>query len=197
MMIVQHGELGETRVVDHFEATDLGAPFKVVLHNAVRVTFGKDGKAASYKIPDLEGLIHTVAITRVLHPRKLAGRDVKFVRKAIGVKQKDLAVRLSMTPEHLSRCEAGALVMSPTAETLFRIYAFKTAIKLHKLKSCEAKTKLEDALDKVFDEIKPVAAYDACKPLELHFSRSRPAASNDDGCFDETSGEWEEPAEAA
>lgn len=189
-MVVQHGGEVKTRVVDQFEARDLGSPFKVILHRSVKVTFDKSGEIASYTIPDLEGLIRAVVISRILHSRKLSGADIKFVRKGIGVKAKDLAQRIEMSPEHLSRCEAGTLVMSPTSEKLLRIFALKTAIKLNKLKSCEAKTKLEDALDALFDVIKPVAAHDANDQLELHFHRSRPTRKGDDD-FDDPEGEWD------
>jgi len=195
MTIIQHGGMaGSTYVVDQFEATDLGAPFKVILHRSVRVTYSQDsGELISYSIPDLEGLIRTIVISRVLEPRKLSGADIRFIRKAIGVKQKDMAQRIETSHEHLSRCEAGALVMSPTTEKLLRIFALKTAIKLHKLKSCEAKTKLEDALDKLFDSIKPVAAHDASSELELHFHRSRPSPNLDGGeDIDDANGEWDE-----
>jgi DNA-binding transcriptional regulator YiaG len=202
MMITQHGGMvGTTRVVDQFDATDLGAPFKVILHNAVRITQDQEtGELLSYAIPNLEGLIRAVVITRILHARKLSGADIRFIRKAIGVKQKDMALRLGMSCEHLSRCETGTLVMSPTSEKLLRIFALKTAIKLHNLKTCEAKTKLEDALDKLFDCIKPVSVHDVENVLELHFRRSKSSSDengNDD--LDGGDGEWDgdQSAEAA
>jgi DNA-binding transcriptional regulator YiaG len=200
MTIIQHGGMaGSTYVVDQFEATDLGAPFKVILHKSVRVSYSQEsGEPISYSIPDLDGLIRTIVISRVLEPRKLSGADIRFIRKAICIKQKDMAQRIETSHEHLSRCEAGTLVMSPTTEKLLRIFALKTAIKLHKVKSCEAKTKLEDSLDKLFDSIRPIAAHEVTNVLELHFHRSRP--SNDaNGDGNDGDGEWDEnqPAKAA
>ena len=50
MMITQHGgSEGKTYVVDQFEAKDLGAPFKVILHKAVRVTHNPAGELMSYR----------------------------------------------------------------------------------------------------------------------------------------------------
>ena len=184
MMIVQHGGKLDSRVVDHFEAKDLGAPFKVVLHNAVKVSFEVEtGSVVSYTIPDLDGLLKVIVMNRVLHQQKFSGDDIRFIRKAINVKQKDLAKSIEITPEHLSRYESGAAPITPASEKLLRVYALKTAFKLHKLKACDEKTKLEDALDKIFEGMTPLAVYDVSKPLELHFRRSRPVSEQpgDDG----------------
>ena len=190
VMIHQHGKTGITRVVDQFEATDIGAPFKVVLKDSVKVTSDPDtGEIISYTIPDPDGLFRAIVITRILHHRKLFGADIKFLRKAVGVKQKDLAKAIELSPEHLSKCEAGSLPIGPSSEKLLRIFLFKTVIKHHKLEECEAKRKLEDALDQLFDVFTPVAAYDAGSELELCFSRRAPSrrAANDgadEGCWD-------------
>ena len=205
MTINQHGALSvNSRVVDQFEAMDLGTPFKVILHQAVRVTYDqKTGEAVSYSIPDLDGLLRTIVISRILEPRKLSGAEIKFIRRSLGVKQKDMAQRIEMSTEHLSRCEIGSLVMSPTSEKLLRIFALKTAMKLNKYKCCDAKTKLEDALDRLFDMMKPVSVFSANDELELHFHRTNPSCTNDnsdDGDASHADGEWNSdpyPAEAA
>lgn len=188
MNIIQHGALCTTRVVDKFEAKDLGAPFTVILNNSVQVSYDNaTGDAVSYRIPDLDGLLRTIVITRILHPRKLFGADIKFVRKVIGLKQKDLAGKIELSVEHLSRCETEALVMSPSSEKLLRIFALKTALKLHKMKSCVEKTKLEDALDRLFDGMKPVSVFDVKDRLVLNFYRNRPEETDDDSSDD---GHW-------
>lgn len=200
MMINQHGGQSEqTRVVDHFVATDLGTPFKVVLHKAVRVTFNDRNEAISYSIPDLDGLLRATVIARILHERKLSGSDIRFVRRAIGVKQKDVARSIEMSPEHLSRCEAGNLVMSPTSEKLLRIFALKTVVKLNRIKACEAKTKLEDALDKLFEVMKPISAHSVEHVLEFHFRRTRPSSDVEGDDADDVGGQWDDGqlAEAA
>ena len=108
----------------------------------------------------------------VLNKRKLSGKEIHFLRKAIKAKQKELARRIfEMSAEHLSRCESGAMVMSPTSEKLLRIYALKTAWKLQKLEPCEETRKLEQMLDRLFDMMKPVSVFDPDDVLELHFNR--------------------------
>jgi len=172
MQLVQHGATLDTRVEERFEAKDIGAPFKVILKDAVRVTFDKaSGVIVDYSIPDLDGLLANVVLSRILHPRKLAGSHVKFVRKALGIKQKQLAAMVELSPEHLSRCEAGSEVLSPGSEKLLRIYALKMAIKIDRFKACEEKTRFEDAIDKLFDVLKPKAAFDASDELVFEFCR--------------------------
>jgi DNA-binding transcriptional regulator YiaG len=151
---------GVTRVVDHFDAEDFGAPFKIVLDHCVPVTFDKSGNMLSYTIPDPDGLMRVVVLTRILNARKLTGPDIKFLRKAVGVKQKDLAPAIELKAETLSRCEAGAQPIGPASEKLLRLFLFKTTIKHHKLKDCEVKTKLEEALDALFDLLQPVSVHD-------------------------------------
>jgi len=190
-MIKQHGGANlETRVVDLFDAEDLRAPFKVLLHNAVQVTTDlNSGNIVSYKIPDLDGLLKMVAVSRVLNSRKLTGPDIKFLRKAVGIKQKDLAKSIEVSAEHLSRCEASAVAIAPASEKLVRIYILKAVINLDKLQACKAKAKLEDALDRILDELKPVSVHGAGDILELNFHRCRvpkDGAGNDE--CDE--GEW-------
>lgn len=193
MNLVQQGIEGVPCIAEKFLASDLGAPFRVYLHNSVTITTNEEtGEVLSYKIPDLEGLIQAVVIKRVLDPRKLRGAELKFVRKSIGLKQKELAARIDMTPEHLSRCEADALVMSPSTEKLFRVFALKSAIKLNKEKASDAKTELEDAVDRIFDGMKPVSAFDVEHELEMHFSRV-PVS----GDVDSNDGHWDGEQEAA
>jgi DNA-binding transcriptional regulator YiaG len=183
-MINQHGT--STRVVDQFEATDLGAPFQVILKSSVKVASdAKTGELISYTIPDPDGLLRVVAFTRVLNSRKLSGADIRFLRKAVGVKQKDLASAIEVKPEHLSKVESGALPLGPGSEKLLRIFVAKTA---HKIEECGNRRELETALDRVFDGLTAVAVHDPDAELVFSFSYRHAAADNDgadDGCWDD------------
>lgn len=159
-------------VADVFEATGLGAPFKVMLHDSV--TVHKDpitGDVVSYKIPDLPQLLVVALITRLLVPRKLCGPEIKFARKVLGLKQQDLASKVEIGPEHLSRCENGVTPLSPGSDKLLRVFAFKEALKLPDMPKSDDKAKLEDALDKIFDQMKLSSVHDVEDCLELHFVR--------------------------
>lgn len=192
MNMQQHGDVAATYVAEQFEAADLGAPFKVVLHDAVKVTKNNaTGAIILYSIPDLDGLIAEVVVSRTLHPRKLSGSDIKFIRKALSMKQKDLAAKLDLSVEHLSRCETGALPFAPASEKLLRILSLKSALKLHKIKPGASKTRLEEAVDKVFDVITPQPVFDADDRLVFHFYR-RPRDLEEAGSDCHGDGPWEE-----
>ena len=193
-MMVQHGGERKAHVVDQFDATDLGAPFKVVLHDSVEVVLDGAGGIAQYTIPNLEGLLRVVAMTRLMHPRKLSGPDIKFLRKATCLKQKELAAKIDLLPETLSRVEAGKQPISPGSEKLLRLYVLKTAMKLHAAKPGTAKADLAEAVDRLFDLLASVAAHAADDVLELHFHRARcPHCSGQDEAANdcEPQADWE------
>lgn len=126
---MQHERTGSVPVVQKpYEMDTLGAPFKVILHSGV--TFGVDEQTGeeTVKIPDTIGLINAVVRARVCHRRKLNGGEIKFIRKALGVKAKIIAEFLDMTAEHFSRCESEQKVMSAQAEKLFRMAAFASSL---------------------------------------------------------------------
>jgi DNA-binding transcriptional regulator YiaG len=123
-MKAQHEPIPRGRVVTSYDVDTLGAPFRVTVRDSVTVIQDPDTGEERVQIPDLVGLISAVVRTRVLHPRKLRFDEIKFIRKALGVRAKSLATFLDVTPEHLSRCESGAKVMSSQDERIFRLFAF-------------------------------------------------------------------------
>lgn len=182
-MVNQHGT--STRV-DQFDATDLGAPFKVILKDSVKVVSDdRTGELINYTIPDPDGLLRVVAFARVLHSRKLSGAEIRFLRKAVGVKQKDLATAIEVKPEHLSKVESGTLPLGPGSEKLLRIFVAKLA---HKIEECGNKRELETALDRVFNGLTAVAVHDPAAELVFSFTYRAAAADNDgadEGCWDD------------
>ena len=154
----------QTSVVAAYEAIGLGAPFRVILENAVKVeTCFTCGAIQGTYIPDMEGLFHTVVLARALEPRKLSGAELRFMRKAMGWKAKELAKHLGISVEYLSRCENDLKVMAPTTEKLFRIYAL--------LRTPDRSALEEIDLSKLFDIIQIEATWDASQPLKFHFVR--------------------------
>lgn len=189
MVQVQHGiNAGGAHVADVFEAQHLGAPFKVILHEAVTVVEGEDGSVLKYTIPDPDGLYRCIVVSRVIHPRKLSGPEIRFLRKAVGIKQKELAEKIEVSAEHLSRCEKGIYPLSPTSEKLLRVYALKTAFKLHKVGASPAKKNLEDVLDSLFNVVKVCSAHPADEEIELHFWLQK-SSEEEDGELSDVS-EW-------
>lgn len=154
----------KTTMLPAYEATGLGAPFKVILEHAVKVDACEVcGAVQGTYIPDMPGLFHAVVFARALEPRKLTGAEIRFMRKAMGWKAKDLARHLSVTPEYLSRCESGAGTMSATTEKLFRIYAVLRTPDRSALKDVE--------LSELFDLIEIEPIWDASNDLKLYFVR--------------------------
>jgi len=151
-------------IVPAYEADGLGAPFRVVLEHAVKVeTCTKCGNVLGTYIPDLKGLFHAVVFSRVLEPRKLTGPEVRFMRKAMGWKAKDIAKHLGISAEYLSHCENGRKAMALTTEKLFRIYAL--------LRTPDKAALNELELSELFDLIQVDAIWDATKTLVFHFIR--------------------------
>ena len=62
-----------------------------------------------------------IALTLVRKPSGLTGTELRFLRKHLGYSGIDLAERLDVTPEHLSRWENDAAPMSAMAERLIRL----------------------------------------------------------------------------
>ncbi len=112
------------RIVHKYGVDALGAPFKVSVVDAVSVRTNPITGKEMIQIPDLVGLINVVVRTRVLDERKLNGKELKFLRNAIGVRAKTLAEFLDMTPAHLSRCEGSQKTMAATSEKLFRLFVY-------------------------------------------------------------------------
>jgi hypothetical protein len=122
--MTQHDVSKDVGVVSAYQVDTIGAPFRVTLKDSVE--FRKDpvtGKDLVH-IPDLVGMVQTVARLRAMHPRKLSGLDIVFLRKALGLKAKSLASYLDVSAEHFSRCEAGTKVFSSATERVLRLFVF-------------------------------------------------------------------------
>ena len=169
------------QIVEEYHAQDLGAPFKVVLINSVKQLVDEDtGEVEQVIIPNLRGLIKCIAITRILNPRKLSGSEIKFVRKAVKLSAKHVAKMIDVSPEHLSRCEAGSKILSPSAEKCLRVSIFLEQFKM--LDDIDALAlEDKDLLDKVkkvrtairaisaiVEEMEISSAFDP-EPLEFRF----------------------------
>lgn len=122
--MTQHELKAGVHVVPKYNMNTLGAPFRITLVDSVSVTVDPKTGEEFVSVPDVVGLINAVVRSRVRHTRKLNGTEIQFVRHALGVQAKALAEFLDMTPEHYSRCETGAKVMSTPSEKLLRMAAY-------------------------------------------------------------------------
>jgi transcriptional regulator with XRE-family HTH domain len=199
----------ERRVLDRYEIDTLGAPFKVTLLDCVAMC-GVDSETGEDKInvPNLSGLIGAVVRARVSHSRKLNGKEIKFVRNALGLRANQLAKFLGMGPEHLSRCEAGKKVLALPSEKMFRLFAYLATYMPEPqemltqifdgqadLKSgLETKTKKPDEMAmKFMEQFLTIQIQSVFDPAELHFEFRRIKPSDPEACGQELneSDEWE------
>jgi transcriptional regulator with XRE-family HTH domain len=112
----------ETRLVAEFSVAELvGAPFPVVLENAVKEKVCKScGAVQGHVIPEPDQLSAIVAVLRVCDPMKLNGEEIRFLRKSMGWKAKELAQKLSISVEHMSRFENGKVIITEGYERFLR-----------------------------------------------------------------------------
>jgi len=176
-----------------YNAVTLGAPFKVLLHDGV--TCGVDAKTGQQTIciKDPFALINSVVRARVLHPRKLSGEEIKFVRKSIGAKAKSVAEFLDMTPEHLSRCESGTKVLSVASEKHFRMAAyvasflkdpsafFAPAELLTQAKPSKKARESAAVIHRWFLSLKIETVFDATEELQFEFFHGSATSGNSSG----------------
>lgn len=114
------------KLLDEYVADGLGAPFGIVLCNAVKQEVCPlTNQVTSTIIPNQTDLLKEAALARALCDRKFSSAELKFLRKAINLKAIELADLLGISAEHLSRCENGDRVLSNAAEKLFRVIILK------------------------------------------------------------------------
>lgn len=195
-------------VAGPYRADAVGAPFKVYLTDGytIRETLGEK----IVTITDLPGLIATVVQRRVLHPRKLTGDELKFLRTALRVKSKTVAGAIDLSPEHYSRCEAGIKLLSPQTEKTLRMYMYLSSmlrdqevqnlLKTHPATTSVPEKKAKKALAafaKVFMEMKIEPVADAEDDLEFTFYWRDPNRQEPSGSDNEPEWETEPPLMAA
>lgn len=198
------GKQNNRSVLPEYTVDNLGTSFKVVLVNSAQRTMGENGPEVF--IPDFQGLVKRIAITRAAHPLKLRGQDIRFLRKTLGLKSRDLAEKLDVSPEHLSRCESGEKILSSNSEKVLRtlvlleaVFVLQKAIEDHGQRNDLSK-RLSAILEKlrdVFSGLRISPVHTADEELILHFkleAQDQKTAANDRG---DTKAEWLDEAEMA
>ncbi len=101
-----------------------GFPHPIALVSAVTERRDTEtGEVLGYGIKNLPGLLAAVALARLLEPVRLSGAELKFVRKVLGLKAKELAEAVDVRPETISKMENDHDGVGEHAERLIRIYA--------------------------------------------------------------------------
>lgn len=101
-------------------------PLKALPGTVLRdITVWRCGECGEYEveIPRLEALLRTVAGMVIERASRLTADEVVFLRSFLGLTQADLAARLGIAPETLSRYEHGELMGRQTDRLLRMIVA--------------------------------------------------------------------------
>src|SRR5689334_2170966 len=108
-------------VLEKYEDDLIGIGRPVALINSVFEERCEKCDFTQIVVPDLDGLIAAIAASRALHPLKLRGEELRFMRKALEVSARDLADVVGVTQETMSRWENNHDPISPTVEKLLRL----------------------------------------------------------------------------
>jgi len=74
------------------------------------------------KIPDLDQLHHVLAEVVVHKKTPLNGAEIRFLRKAVGMNEREFSGRIAISREYLSRIEHGHETSSKSLELLIRLF---------------------------------------------------------------------------
>jgi putative zinc finger/helix-turn-helix YgiT family protein len=102
---------------EHIE--DLGG-LVVKVFNAVVVQRCSDCGEEMIGIPDMQGLARAAAMARAQSPERLSGKEVRFIRRALDMTQKEFADAMELSAEHISRWENDHKGIGAASEKLVR-----------------------------------------------------------------------------
>jgi DNA-binding transcriptional regulator YiaG len=97
---------------------DMGIP--VVLQNIEVVECSHCGSVEPI-IPNIEGLMTTIATATVCKSQKLCGEEVKFLRKYVGKSASEFSRFLHVDSTHLSKIENNKTEIGPQLDKLVRV----------------------------------------------------------------------------
>jgi putative zinc finger/helix-turn-helix YgiT family protein len=128
----KNGYLERSVLPEHTE--DLGGVV-VTVRNAVQAYRCPECGEEETAIPDMQGLVRAVAIARALDPARLAGRELRFMRRALDMTQQAFAEAMELAPETVSRWENDVPGIGGMSEKLVRhnicALLYKHTIGLH------------------------------------------------------------------
>lgn len=71
-------------------------------------------------IPDMPGLARAAALARAQSPERLSGKEVRFIRRALDMSQKEFAEKMDLSAEYVSRWENDHKGIGGASEKLVR-----------------------------------------------------------------------------
>ena len=110
-------EIVSERLLERHQTELLGFPV-VVLNGVYEATF--DDGTVGHSFIDAEGLQAAAAVARVQVPRRLTGREVAYLRKAMRISFSAVAKHLGVPQEQVFRWEASMQPLDAWAEKALR-----------------------------------------------------------------------------
>ncbi|NQW10761.1 MAG: helix-turn-helix transcriptional regulator [Alphaproteobacteria bacterium] len=104
-------------ILGRYEDDLFGIPV-VILNAVIKETDSRGNETIT--IPDEEGLAAAIAMARALCPIKLQADDIRMMRKTLGMKAKDFAGALGISPSRVSRMEKNTQGLGPFSEQAIR-----------------------------------------------------------------------------
>lgn len=111
---------GKGKIVKHdYKFTESGLK-SVVLKN-IDFTYCPECKEESPRIPRLNDLMRAIAVGLILKPFELAGEDVRFLRKYLGMSAVEFSRIISVDKSTVSRWENEEQSLGPQSDRLIRV----------------------------------------------------------------------------
>jgi putative zinc finger/helix-turn-helix YgiT family protein len=96
-----------------------GLPW-IILHDVTVISCPRCGHS-ELVVPAIEELCHVIARAIIAKRQRLTPKEIRFLRKQLGLSAIELATHLGATPESVSRWENGRTPMGVTADRLLRL----------------------------------------------------------------------------
>jgi DNA-binding transcriptional regulator YiaG len=113
----------ERRTLEVYHDHDVGLPYPIIVRNAAIEEFdAATGESLAVGLPHPREYVKAVALVRALHPLQLAGAEIRFMRKVLGMQAKDFAAAIPIRPETFSRIEHDHEPTSDYVDQLIRHY---------------------------------------------------------------------------
>src|ERR1700674_5026934 len=113
----KNGMMERSGKPEHVE--DLGGLVVKVLH-AVVVQRCSACSEEMIGIPDIQGVVRAAAMARAQSHERLTGKEVRFIRRALDMKQTEFATAMDLSAEHVSRWENNHNGIGAASEKLVR-----------------------------------------------------------------------------
>ncbi len=112
------------QAIHRYEEQSLGLPYAVVLIDGAEAEIDDaTGETVGISVHAVEKLAASVAMIRALDPLQLDGREVRFIRRVIGMSAKDFAESLPIDPATFSRWENNKQIVGEWADKQVRMAA--------------------------------------------------------------------------